>query len=313
MGERADDVDIDDVDIDDVDTLSLVDDEDDLIEEVGDDLDIAAELSDDLDNDGKNKPKKFDDDEAEEYGKKVQRRINKEVQKRKVLEDRLANQEADYERRMSEFEERFNAQDQENETASISDKLEDVESRRKEDREVGDYDQELEDEWFELKSKQRESKKKQNRKPEKKGDPDDANNNADAGRAENPPLPEEQKKWLDSNKWYGQNKSRSDYANREYQLLVSEGYDPDDPDIYEELDMRMSGKAPANTDDNVDTGNDERDERPPPPARPNRGDGNRNRKKAVFTNADKAKMQEWNLDPSDPVARKAWLAEKRSA
>lgn len=307
-------VDNDDVDIDDNDVLSLVDDGDDLIENIGDD---NPELDGDDDSDDKRKSKQFDDDEVEEYGKKVQRRINKEVQKRKVLEDRLASQEAEHERRMSEFEERFNAREQEEEDASITEKLEDVESRRRENHEVGDYDQSLEDEWFDLKSKQRDAKKrKPNRKPQPKArdDSDNTDVNTDTEKRESAPVPDEQKKWLESNNWYGKNKARSDYANKEYLQLVSDGYDPEDTDIYDELDKRLSG---GTSDDNVDNDNvaidDERDERPPPPAAPNRGNSNKNRKKNTFTNSDKQKMRDWNLDPNDPAQRKAWLAEKRSA
>lgn len=289
--------------------VTIVEDGEDLIEEVVDDHDSQAVIKTD-DEDFNDKAKPEVDDDAE-YGKKVQRRISKEVQKRKILEDRLAFQEIEHERRMSEFEERFNAREQQEEDSSLSEQLKDIEAKRRENHEVGDYDQELENEWFDIKSKQRETKKVvKNRKPAKK---QSAPESEDAGTgAERAPIPAEQKKWLDSNKWYGKNKVRSDYANNEYLNLVSEGYDPEDSDIYAELDSRMSGDPQSQ--DGGDTDGSDRDERPPPPAKPNRGNNsNSQRKSNTFTNDDKARMREWNLDPNDANERKAWLAQKRRA
>lgn len=228
--------------------------------------------------------------DKEEYGKKVQKRIDKEVRKRKVIENKLNEMRE----RLSKYEQHMVERETSAKTSALNDRLRELEAKRREMIEVGEFDQSVEDEWIDLKLQQREMKR---------DEPKPAQQNY---AQEAPQIPQAQQDWLSANDWYAKGGTRARFANSEYLAMVQEeGFEPDDPDTYAELDKRLSSVAPINA-------TEPRQQPAPPPAQPNRGQATRG-KSPTFTKADAAKMRGYNLNPDNPEHRKAWLENKRGA
>ena len=70
-------------------------------------------------------------------------------------------------------------------------------------------------------------------------------------------------KWMNNNKWYNPGASDSDsrIAKKVDELMVAEGWNPTDPDYWEELDSRLQKKLPHHYNDSND--NESRDVRRP--------------------------------------------------
>ena len=225
---------------------------------------------------------KHEEEEEEEYGKKVQKRINKLVAERNV--EREENRQL--RDRVGQLEDKFTASDNERESTEINDKVAGLKKRKMEFMDEGEYEkaEDLNDELLDLKIEQRNKPKKVERETQQQ-----------------PSTPEAQQEWLDGNDWYGNAQSpKAQYANALYQEVINEGFDPNDPDTYSELDKRL-----GNTTQNKPG------RKPPGQSAPDRGNVSGSSKQVKFTQKDTNTMREYGLNPNDPAQRKEWLNNKR--
>lgn len=256
----------------------------------------------------KSKPKPKEEDDDAEYGKKVQKRISREVSKRKKLEDEnlVLNQ------RLSNLEQKFENKAVNSEMIDIDSRMALVKEKRDKMYEFGDLDPAVEDEWQDLRNEKRGAEyRNQARETERVN----ATNKQSA-------IPKAQQEWLDDNDWYfdADNKNSKVAADKYDEMVNKEGYNPNHPGTYKELDKRMNAKGIAEDDSDFEDDTDDnlmqdRDEVPPPPANPNSGGGGRQRKssKAKLTRSDFDMMNEMGLDPRNAEHRKQLLKNKRVA
>lgn len=69
--------------------------------------------------------------------------------------------------------------------------------------------------------------------------------------------PKEARKWASSKDWWGDNKAATNAAIAIDQELTAEGYDPEEPDYYEELDTRLKKLIPSLYADEADEDEEE--------------------------------------------------------
>jgi hypothetical protein len=243
-----------------------------------------------------------DDEDLETYGKRVQKRIGKEVSKRKVVEterDQFKSEAQRYReelerarKRLSEYEE----QDDKN----LEDREKDLIARRAKALDEGEMKEynELNDELMDLKVERRTRKVI---KPEPEPVPAKEDTTSRVSEAT--------RKWVDQNSdWLNSDKAKAAEAVKIERQLIKEGYSTSDPDLYQELDKRLNG---GTDDDESIEDLLEEDERPQqrgattgvPRDRGTRQAGKRGR----LTRDDLVRMKRANLDPNNPEHRKAWI------
>lgn len=244
-------------------------------------------------------------DEDAEYGRKVKKRIAKEVSKRKRIETEFAAQRSQYEQyianlhqRLESVEQRFSEADARQSTAELDARLADIKARRKTAWDDGDIDtyHALEDEYLDARMAVQ-----QRAKP-----PADAHSSppqvqqpvAQPAQAQ---LPAPMRDWMETNqKWFNgeaANRSRVSVADSLFNVLKAEGYDEDDPELYAELDKRLvaAGIKPARKPAATTVA-------------PNRYAGaNESSPRKGFTQADMATMRKYGMDPNNPAHRAAYL------
>jgi hypothetical protein len=109
--------------------------------------------------------------------------------------------------------------------------------------------------------------------------------------------------WLANNgEWFDDpSKQRyRDYAISVEQRLLRQGYAPDDPDLYQELDRTLHKQFPGLF------GKKQRQSSPPVSGVP-RGESPPSKPRNRLTKDDLAKMRKYSFDPNNPEHRKAWL------
>lgn len=238
-------------------------------------------------------------EDEEDYGKKVQKRIAKEVSKRKALEDKLAEQQAyiaNLHNRMSGVEEHFvKAQTQQAESEFTS-KLAQIKEARRKAYEEGDLEtyEKLDDEYLDAKAEALARRAAGNQPRSQQVQPQ---------QVQAPQPPREQQGWLEQNKaWFNgdpNNAHKVQAANAMFDVLKAEGYDDTDPDIYQELDRRLTAAG-------IKARQRQRD---PTAAPPNRYAGGSEGKKG-FTNEDAAIMVKYGMNPKDPKERAAFIQDR---
>lgn len=123
-------------------------------------------------------------------------------------------------------------------------------------------------------------------------------------------IPEIQQKWIEDNKWFNKIPGKTAYANEVYDEMIEDGYDPSDPNLYDELNERINNISKAKYGKN----NKPRNEQAPTPGNSEVGDGpTGSQRKSALTNADLAKMKKWGIDTTSKEARAEWLRNKRRA
>ncbi len=270
--------------------------ENDIVELDDDDpqLDIVDDPvveNDDSDNDDSTddepkakKPKGHDDDDSEEYSKKVQKRINKLVAERNAEREAriyLEQQQARYQEALvSSYDD------------DIDTKIGAIKKKRVEllaDGEIEEAEN-LNDQLIDLKIRKDEIIRQKRAVQEH------------VQRQQQPQsddLPDPQKEWLTRNNWY-YDKEKADKAraaNDMYLSLVNdEGYDPHDPDLYAELDRRIKPTARQQA---------------PTGLTPNRGSYSESKSSSQFSQRDQKLMREFGLDPNNPEQRKEWIRNKQ--
>lgn len=237
----------------------------------------------------------YTDEEKEEYGKRVQKRINQLNGKIHERDDIIDRQRADQEelrKKIEALESRFVESDTHRESEEIDSRLSEVQKRRVALLDDGDYENAiaLDDELLDLKLRKRDLSTKQ------------AKVDKEVVDEYRPPvtqsqMPDAQREWLNDNEWYFNPGKLDDAtkANNLYMSMIKEGYDPEEPETYEELTRRLQPRP-----------------KPPPTSSPDRGRVIGKAKTAQMTKHDLERMRDFNLDPNNEKHRKAWLAEKRA-
>lgn len=242
-------------------------------------------------------PVDIDDDDW--YSKAVGKRIDKEVSKRKALQDQLLERETEAERlrrELMESRERLNKYEAKADE-DLDARAKDLKARRDkalDDGELNVYN-DLNDELMEVKIELRDRTRRTKAEPK----PETPRQSQTAKAAE---------EWLKRNSdWVTTDKERADRAALIEQQLFREGYTANDSSTYEELDRRLNKREAA--DEVVDD-----DDEPAPPPRGSATTGvprdtapRTPRNAKVLTRGDLQKMATFGLDPNDPAHRKAWL------
>jgi hypothetical protein len=122
-------------------------------------------------------------------------------------------------------------------------------------------------------------------------------------------VPEAQQKWLEENDWFF-NPNKADLKQKAdavyLKLINEEGFDSDEPETYAELNKRIGVNKP--TQSRQGRGNEE----PAPTGlSPDRGNAIGRQDSVPFSSSDAAEMRRYGLDPNNPKARKAWIAESK--
>lgn len=133
-------------------------------------------------------------------------------------------------------------------------------------------------------------------------------------------------KWMDERSdWYGAKgfERQTRLANRLDKEVYRDGYDPNTPEYFEELDARIKAKAPELYEDLDATADDDKDDKDEETTRRGKnivtpvGGEHRQRpgrsSKVELTEEDFATMREFNLDPNDPEVLKEFARNKREA
>lgn len=280
-------------------------------EELGEDeLSLDEESSGDESTEENVEPAAVAKDDEESFSRKVQKRIDKEVGKRKVLEERLARQEAESKVRIAELQAKMeeiatrNAKaDAQAEEGTLRERQRLVEQKMQTAKEDGDIQgeiaayNELLDIKVEAKFRESQKPKQVEREPESK--PSSA-----------APLPKGMQAWLDRNDWFvrGENQRIAMAANALDQELRDEGMRPDDPAMYSELTKRLRSAFPrADFIKDVRVNGKSKAEGPPVGGgSPDSGGKSVPSKRRVLTDADVEKMIDFGLQDTKEN-RAIWL------
>ena len=241
------------------------------------------------------------DDDDEDFSQRVRKRIGKEVGKRKHAEERAARLESDLAALRAEVDAvklRHLQDDAKADDASFQQRLADTRAKMKRALEDGDEDAQVEfaEELADLRveKRAREIAQQQSQQPQQ------------------PRLPRGTSQWLESNSWYQS-------GNPEYRRaailaaeidaeLQREGYSPEDPRMYAELNARLVEDMPKMA--KVLNGGQQRGTRSGgPPVGASTPDGvarSPTGRRRQFTAKDRAEMQAFNLQDT-PENRKIWL------
>lgn len=237
-------------------------------------------------------------DEQEEFSKRVQKRIDKLVYERNIEREERERERQENDKlreRLEQLETRYHEDNTKQQNDEINSRLSQLKARKAELYDEGDYNAaaDIDDEIIELRLKQREAGQQAQRR--ETGQPAQPQARPEPAQ---PNIPEAQVKWLEQNDWYFNpvKAQQAQVANQAYLSLVDEGYDPNDPSTYKELDKRLNPKR----------------ETPPPTNGVDRGNATGSGKQVRFTQADVNKLREWGLDPNDVNVRKEYLRNKRA-
>ncbi len=250
--------------------------------------------------------------EKEQYSKNVQDRIGKEVWKRKVAEEertRLAAQVETMRADLEALKSRSAEVDAQTAVGTLQDKLRAAQARLRKAKEEGDIDAELEAQTemtdlhveARLTSERAQRVTKQPEQPvvQRPQVPDTSS------------LPPGMRKWLDNNPWYlqGENKRAAMLANELDQELRLEGFDPADPDMYDELSKRLQAVFPKSNFIKPITAEKRSPKDLPPPTGAGSQDGSPKGAgiKRKLTQEDLDEMRSYGMDPTDKDNRVAWL------
>lgn len=248
-----------------------------------------------VDNESQSEKQEVDDDQ-EQYGKRVSKRIDKLVYERNIERE----ENAKLKQRLEELEGRFNESHQSQQQDDIASRLAEMKRRKLNLMEEADYEEvlKIDEEILDLKLQQREAASRSNQQQSVQ----------QPGKAQIPeapepaPLPEAQQGWLNANDWYIKNmkSAKAKYANDTYLELIDEGYDASDPELYQELDNRIGNKR-------------NKREQAPPTSGVDRGSvSGRKRGDVTLTADDIRQLEDLGLNPNDERVRARKLAEKKA-
>jgi len=245
------------------------------------------------------------DDDDESYSRRVKKRIDKEVWKTKAAQERAERLEAELAALRADVEtvkSRNAMADAQAVEGALQDRITSARQRLRQAIQNGDEDGQIAatEEIADLKAESREFER--------------TKRNAQAQQSERP-LPTGTAKWLEQNSWYTSgNPAHQRAARLAAELdaeLQGEGYTPDDPGMYQELNRRLKAAMPkvANLIGDVG-GKPERKRDAGPPVGASSADGTAKLTvggRRPFVAADRAGMRKWNIKDT-PENRKIWLA-----
>lgn len=292
----------------------------DLENEDGDDislLDDASETGADLEPDEEKietatladpepaRTERGEDDDAA-YSRRVKKRIDREVYKTKAERERADRLEAELAALRADVEtvkSRNAAADAQAVEGALRDRLASARQRLKQAIQDGDEDAHIAatEEIADLKAESREMARAKERQPESRPQPA-------------PKIPSGTARWLEQNQWYmSGNPDHYHAARLAAELdaaLRGEGYTPDDPGMYQELNRRLKAAMPKAASLIGDVGDKpERKRDAGPPVGASSPDGTAKPAsggRRPFTPADRDGMRKWNLKDT-PENRKIWL------
>lgn len=241
---------------------------------------------DELNNDGAEQ-----EEDKESYSKKVQKRIDKLTAKNYQIDSELQAER----KRRQELEDRLNEQERERSNAHIQA----LRQRKVDLMSEGEFEEaaKVDDEIIDLRLKTTQKAPNVGQEEQSYVAPTDA-----------------EIRWQNRNDWWFNpaKKDKQQEAINGYRALVSEGFDPEDDDFYDELDRLLNKSS-----DNVNSEKDDKSrnqQRQPVPAGigPDRGSAVGDDKSVKFTNEDAATMRRWGLDPNNAKVRAEYLRNKGS-
>lgn len=257
------------------------------------------------------KPEPRDDDDDESYSRRVQKRIDKEVWKTKAAQERAARLEAQLAALRADVEtvkSRNAMADAQAVEGALQDRITSARQRLKQAIQDGDEDGQIAatEEIADLKAESREFER--------------AKRNAPAQQQAERPLPAGTAQWLKQNRWYTSgDPSHHNAARLAAEIdaaLQVEGYTPDDPGMYQELNRRLKAAMPKAASLIGDVGGEpERKRDAGPPVGSSSPDGAAkppSGSRRPFTAADRDGMRKWNIKDT-PENRKIWLANNPTA
>lgn len=233
--------------------------------------------------------------EKEEYGAKVQKRIDKLVWEKKSLaeeRDRLS-------REKRELEEKWNAVESEKATQGQQAKIDDLKSKIKDAFEEGDTAT-----MIDLQDQLQVARAETLRQPEKQPEKQQGEK---AG--ELPPIHPAAQSWLERNPWYHEKPRAARMAMEMEADLLEQGYEYGE-ELYQEMDKRLeaAGYRPKKADEHQA----ERPQGRSPVAGVRPGNEGKVNTSNKITRSDLDLMKKYGFDPNSPGDRKAWLDRNKS-
>lgn len=252
-----------------------------------------------------------DEDNTEDYGRKVRRRINKEVSRRKSAEEVSQRAQADARKaraRAEELEAKLQQKEMDEEVSSVVTKAQEELEQAIED---GDTKKQAE-----LTTKI--AMASAPRRPEPKS-PAATTTDIDGDNPKPAPLHESAQRFIDRNKWFTDNpKARAKAIAIESDLRENEGFDFGD-DLYAEVERELLEEMPELAgDDGLDDDPGQDLALDPPRQRQAvtpraRGDvpPRRNRGEGHMTTAMQKTMITYGFNPQDPAHIKSFLKHRK--
>lgn len=259
-------------------------------------------------------PRPQDDDE--QWSTRVKKRIDKEVGRRKALEERFADRERalldqinTLSAEVGAIKTRNAAADAQAAEGTLQAKLHSAKQRLRQAMSDGDDEaavtatEDIADaraEMREMESRKREHQDQRSRQAQTDN--------------QQPQIPETMGKWLKANSWYqsGQNPRAARLAAELFEDIRQDGFDPNDAGTYAELNKRIRAAIPraADTIKDIESAAPTRRREVGPPTGTSSADGRAapvSGARRTFTDQDKARMRAFDIEDT-PENRKIWLA-----
>lgn len=274
----------------------------------------AAEAAEDKQDVAKPEDTYTKKEKFEKYSRSVQRRISKEIKQREIL--RTENEAL--KNRLDSIENKLQKETQDSEANVLANRIRNATSIKQQLMEDAEYDQvaQVDNDIMQMKIMQ--AKMEERAQQGQYTDP----NTAESDKAEAPQepapnkepidVPEAQTQWIKNNDQFGKNKPFTAYVNATYDMLLEEGYDPEDESMYKELDVRTNNIPVAAKPTPTPKPKPTSKPRPQSAPTPNVGQAQRTAaSKNTITEADKINMKNWGLDSTDKAVRQEWLKNKQ--
>lgn len=262
-------------------------------------------------------PRHQDDDD--QWSARVKKRIDKEVGRRKALEERFADRERalldqinTLSAEVGAIKTRNAAADAQAAEGTLQAKLHSAKQRLRQAMSDGDDDaavtatEDIADARVEMREMAA-RQERQREQQEQQGRQQQTDN-------QQPQIPETMGKWLKANSWYqsGQNPRAARLAAELFEDIRQDGFDPNDTSTYAELNKRIRAAIPraADTIKDIESAVPTRRRESGPPTGTSSADGRAapvSGARRTFTDQDKARMRAFDIEDT-PENRKIWLA-----
>jgi len=293
---------------------------DDLLEDEGEPSELEELIQPDLGSgelEPDPAPRHQDDDD--QWSARVKKRIDKEVGRRKALEERFADRERalldqinTLSAEVGAIKTRNAAADAQAAEGTLQAKLHSAKQRLRQAMVDGDDDaavtatEDIADARVEMREMAA-RQERQREQQEQQGRQQQTDN-------QQPQIPETMGKWLKANSWYqsGQNPRAARLAAELFEDIRQDGFDPNDTSTYAELNKRIRAAIPraADTIKDIESAAPTRRREVGPPTGTSSADGRAapaSGARRTFTDQDKARMRAFDIEDT-PENRKIWLA-----